>query len=221
MGINIILFYEKRGMMFTFNQNEKKTCGLLFRKAIYFAIMVALIFGIRFCSFRYRIGTFQEFGIIENIQLTLLGLATFVFAVEGLLFKKENALLFIFASFTLFALCRELDSYFEINFPSISWKFAFLFPILALIYLYYKRKTFKDVLFQFFKMPAFDLFFMAVCLFALAQCFGHRPMITAVLPKNVDTRYVRRIFEEGTEVICYLWIFLISIELFFNIKRKN
>ena len=208
-------------MMISFNQNEKKMCWQLFRKAIYFSIMVALIFAIRFWAFHYRMQTFQEFGIVENIQLTLLAFSAFVFAGEGLLFKKERALLFTFSAFCLFVLCRELDSYFEINLPAVSWKFAFLFPAIALINLYRDRKTLKETLFRFFKMPSFDLLFMAVCIFALAQCFGHRPMIDAVLPQKVDTRYVRRLFEEGTEVVSYLWILLSSFELYFNLKRKD
>ena len=56
---------------------------------------------------------------------------------------------------------------------------------------------------------------------ALAQALGHRPFISAVLGPEIDSRAVRRIFEEGSETIGYFLIFLSSIECYFDFRSKE
>lgn len=208
--------------MLSFTKDEKYVCLQLLRAAIYVFLMAGLIFLFRFFAFRFKAFAFQEYGIIETIQLLLLAVSATVFMFEAFFFRIQRSLLFLFASLCMFAFCRELDSYFDTIIPYVSWKFAFLFPFAALVSLYRNREQARAPLFQFLKSPAFWLMFMGVCIgIILAQCFGHRPMVAAVLGAGSDARLARRIFEEGTESIGYFWILLSSVEFYFNFKRSK
>ena len=208
--------------MFSLSGDEKKVCRQLVRLGVYFFLMAGLIFLFRFFAFRFKSFAFQEFGIIETIQLILLASSSLCFAVESLLFVKQRPLLLLFSSLCIFAFCRELDSYFDLAFPSISWKFAFLFPIIALANVYNSRSQMRGQLLQFFKSPSFFLMFMGICIgIVLAQCLGHRPMVAAVLGKGSDARLARRIFEEGAEAVGYFWILISSFEFYFNFKKQK
>ena len=198
-------------------QTIKRFC----RQAAYFWLAVAGTVSLYFVADKYRTATFEEFGIVENIQLGLLIISAGIFTIEAFIFKKHSAVLYFLASLCALGACRELDSFFDSNLPIISWKFGFLFPIAATIGLYRHRKDTRESVFYFLETPAFNLMFTAILIgLALAQVLGHRSFIAAALGNKADARAIRRVLEEGSEVVAYFLIFLSTIECYFSFKKK-
>ena len=200
---------------------ETQVFAKTLRQIVYFALTVVAIMSLYVLADKYHQKTFQEFGIVENIQLGLLILSAGVFTVEAFIIKKHSAILLFLASLCALGASRELDSFFDNNLPIISWKFGFLFPVAALINLYRQREKARVSLFQFLETPAFNLMFTAVLIaLALAQVLGHRSFIAAILGNDNYARAARRILEEGTEVVAYFLIFLSTVECYFSLKKK-
>ena len=202
-------------------QSEKQMAIVLMRHFIYFCLTIGFIFFIHLLTKIYRNYTFIEFGIVENVQLILLFLSGFIFVLYACLWPTERPLFFTLSSLCFFAVCRELDSFFDKALPMISWKF-FLFPLSAGIYVVCYWRTSRKLLFEFVKTPAFNLMLTALLLcIPVAQIFAHRPFIAIALGTETDARSVRRLIEEGLEVIGYFLIFLSTIECYFSVIRKK
>ena len=209
------------GLIMFLTAQETQVLGKFCRQMVYFGLTIVAILFLYFLADYYHEETFREFGVVENIQLGLLSLSAILFAGEAVCLKKHSAVLWFLASLCALGACRELDSFFDTNLPIISWKFGFLFPIAATINLYRQRKAARNSLFYFLETPAFNLMFTAVLIgLALAQVLGHRKFIAAVLGEEVNARAVRRILEEGTEVIAYFLILLSTVECYFSFKKK-
>ena len=67
---------------------ETKTINRFCRQAVYFWLAVIAIISLYFLADKYQTTTFQEFGIVENIQLGLLIISAGVFTIEALIFKN-------------------------------------------------------------------------------------------------------------------------------------
>ena len=200
---------------------ETHILGKFCRQVVYFGLTIIGIFSLYLIADSYREETFEEFGIVENIQLALLMLSAVILSVEAICIKKHSALLWFLASLCALGACRELDSFFDKNLPVISWKFGFLFPMASMINLWRQRENARILLFQFLDTPAFNLMFTAVLIgLALAQVLGHRKFIAAALGEEVNARAVRRILEEGIEVVAYFLILLSTLECYFSFKKK-
>ena len=65
--------------------------------------------------------TFDENGILENLQLGELLLACVLFLIIFFHRKSFRILSIVFASLCAFAACRELDNFFAGNIPLIGW----------------------------------------------------------------------------------------------------
>ena len=125
----------------------------------------------------------------------------------------------------LFACCRELDKFFDNYLGFVSWKFCYIFPVLALIYAYRHKNNIGDNIFSFCASPAFYMMCCAmIVIIPLAQCIGHNPFIADVMGKY-RVADIKELFEESCETIGYFIIFLASIETGFNLlslkKNKN
>ena len=203
-------------------QSEKKTNDLLIRQFVYFCITIGFIFFIHVLTKIYPGYAFVEFGIIENVQLILLFLSGSILALYACFLSVERPLFWALSSLCFFAVCRELDSFFDKALPIISWKFGFLFPLAAGIYAIRHWQDARKMFFDFVKTPAFNLMLMALLICVpVAQVLGHRPFIAAALGTETDARAVRRLIEEGLEVIGYFLIFLSTIECYFSVIRKK
>ncbi len=193
-----------------------------FRQMLYFIFSLGFVFFLRVLSAFYRDKTFLEHGIVENLQLLLLSLGAFSFLFQGLINKKFRPLLYAFSSLFLFALCRELDSFFEKNIFFIGWKFAYLFPLLSGIYLYTKRKRLKNILLLFCTSPVFYMMCTAMFIFIpLAQAIGNRGFIASVLPDASDVILMRRFIEESGEIMAYFILLLSSLEFYISFIYKS
>ena len=200
---------------------EKNVLGKACRQMFYFGLTIVAILSLYPLANLYHAETFQEFGLVENIQLGLLITSAFIFIGESFVLKKHSAILLFLASLCILGACRELDSFFDKNLPVISWKFGFLFPIAAVINLYRQRKNARESFFHFLETPAFNLMFTAVLIgLALAQVLGHRKFIETVIGEGMNARIVRRLLEEGAEVIAYFLILLSSVECYFSFRKK-
>lgn len=201
---------------------EKRILFNCLRQAIYFVCCMLFALSLRLSAKYYGDATFKEFGIIENIQLGLLTLSSFSFFLLSFLSKKFKPLLMLFSALCLFAFCRELDAFFEKILPIISWKFCYIFPIFAAIYLFKTRKTLKKQLLLFCSSPAFYIMCTAMIIFIpIAQTIGNRAFISNVLPEATDIITIRRFIEESGEIIAYFLLFLASIEFYISLIFKK
>lgn len=191
------------------------------RRVAYFFLTLGLVFALYALAERYHEMTFREFGIVENIQFSLLLLSAGGFVADAFLIPKQKPLFLFLASLCMLGACREMDSFFDFHLPIVSWKFGFLFPCAALLNLYRHRKNIRASLFYFMETSAFNLMFTAVIIgLALAQALGHRSFIATVLGTETHARAVRRILEEGAEVVAYFLILLSTIECYFNFRKR-
>jgi len=201
---------------------EQKILYQTIRFVLYFALICTLSILIWGLSSIYHKETFLEYGIIENIQFLLLLFTGCIFWAESYFLKEKGPLLLLFASLCFLAFCRELDGLFDSLLPIISWKFGFLFPILALSNLYRHRKKMRPIVFSFLKTPTFYLMFTAtiICI-PVAQCLGHKPMLATIMDNANDVWLARRIIEESLEIIGYFLLLLSTIECYINLTQKK
>ena len=201
--------------------SEKETFFQVIRQAVYLALMVGGAFALRGLTSHYLKNTFWEYGIVENIQLGLLLLTAAWFAVNAFVLKQGRGLFSLFAGFCLLASCREMDNYFVGKLPVIGWKFGYLFPLIGLVILGRDRGRARNSLFYFLKTPAFQMMCLVAVLLIVGETLGHRPLIEEAYGKKIDSRAVRRIFEEGIELMAYLLLLLSSVECTFNFLKKK
>lgn len=203
-------------------QEQASKVYVCLRYLIYFALTVGFAYSLHLLAAFYHGKTFVEHGIVENLQIACLWLSTFIFSIQIVLLKKHRALLILFASFCCFASIRELDSFFEIVLPLISWKFACLFPIGAIGYLIYDRKQAAKSITDFIGTPAFSLMTTLMFVFiAVAQVIGNKELILNSNPGLQDAKLIRRLLEEGTELIAYFLLVLSSVEVYFSMKSQD
>lgn len=202
-------------------QSEKNIISRVCRQFIYFVLIFAFIFGLHFLARIYGADTFEENGVVENIQLALLLFSSFSFLWLVDSNKKFDTVLFLLSSCSLLAACRELDSTFDRLIPFIHWKFAFIFPLMAIAYACKNLARLKKGLFKFFSMPSFDMMYLTVILILpVAQCIGHGPFVESVLGDKRDAD-IKEFCEESMEVVGYFLIFLSVIEMYFNLKEEK
>ena len=141
--------------MIKFTNKEKTVFAKTFRQTLYFILTFSFIFIIHAIADKYKSKTFDEHSIVENIQLTFLVLSGWIFVINGIFHKKFRPVLFLLASLSFLASCRELDMFFDKQVPIISWEVGFLFPICAMIYAYKNKRTVRNTLIEFYSSPSF------------------------------------------------------------------
>ena len=203
-----------------FTKTEFNTIYITIRQFLYFVATFLFILLVNVIAQHYKTSTFEEHGIVENMQISFLLSSGIVFFVNTFHDKQMRAVSYILASFCFFASCRELDSFFDKLIPVISWKFGYFFPLLAGIYGFLTlNSTIKSAL-QFLASPSFLMMCCAIIIILpIAQCIGHRPLITATLG-NRNVANIKQLFEECCELIGYFIILLSSIEYNINFHKK-
>lgn len=206
-------------------KEEQRNLHIATRQFLYFVITFAFVGFIYLLAKNFGTQTFNENGVIENIQLIFLLSSVIIFSYCALTEEKWKEMSLLLASVALLASCRELDKVFDRTIPVISWKFAYLFIIVAIFYAWKNyKKTLKTIL-HFFGMSSFYIMCIAVVMILpVAQCIGHRPVITAALGPHFtksDIVVIKELFEEALEVVGYLLILLSSVEYKINIKERK
>ena len=192
------------------------------RQGFYFFLCILFALSLRILANYFKAETFKEFGVVENLQIVILSLSAVSFGFLAYLSQKFRPLLIAFSSLFLFAICRELDAFFDTHIPFISWKFCYLFPFLSGLYLFQKRKKLKKILLLFCTSPAFYIMCSAMIVFIpLAQAIGNKSFISTVLPDAHDVILMRRFFEESGEVLAYFLLFLSSVEFYISLIHKK
>lgn len=165
--------------------------------------------------------TFDENGILENLQLGELLLACALFFCVSFICKNFHNLGVVFASLCAFAACRELDSFFDDHIPLIGWKFAFLFVVLAIGYAMKNWRKTREELLLFFRHPSFPMMCCAMSvIIPVAQCIGHRSFVVNVLQvEHVGS--IKEFIEESIETVGYFILICSAIELFWHSRQSN
>ena len=200
--------------------DEKKTVFSLMRWTIYFCILMCCVFSMWHFASIYKESSFEEYGIVENLQLLILITSALSFFVQSFFKTPYRGLSLLLSSFCVLACCRELDAWLD-ELWILGWKFAVIFPVLAFIYIYYHFNEFRKSLVSFCSSSAFFIMYAAVIIILpVAQCVGHKSFFEDALGPITDPRLVRRLFEESIEYIGYMLIFLSSIEFYLTVVKN-
>lgn len=201
---------------------EKQTLFRLCRHVLYIAVQMGVVFTMWGLGAVYRQDLIEEYGVLENLQLLVLGVTAAILLGEAARHTRYRAILFALAMCIIAAFVREQDAFFDEHLPVISWKFCFLFPILGAAVLWKQICRDREPLFDFFRSSSFGIMLMAfITIVPLAQCLGHRHFIIDVLGTEEDPRLIRRFLEEPFELMGYLQIMLAAIEFYFELLRKR
>lgn len=201
--------------------DEKRTAFSLMRWTIYFCILMGCVFSMWYFADLFKGQTFEEYGIVENLQLIILGVSALSFGVQSLFKTPYRGLSLFLGSLCLTACCREMDAWFD-ELWIFGWKFALIFPVLAIIYNCRHFTEFRKCMVDFCSSPAFFMMYAtAIVILPVAQCIGHRSFFADALGPIADPRLVRRLFEESIEYIGYTLLFLSSIEFYINLIKNT
>ena len=201
---------------------EKKTLFFLMRQGIYFTFLILCALSMWGLADIYHAGLFEEYGVVENMEVVLLLGTFFVFGVWLFLFKKDRILSLCLMVLPLAAACRELDAFFDELLPVIGWRFAWIFPVSATIYALFHFNQLRPSLVRFINSPAFYLMMMAmVIIVPIAQCIGHKNLIISITGTTENARILRRLFEESIELEGYFLIFFSSFEYYFSFLKSD
>ena len=201
--------------------DEKKTVFSLMRYTVYFCILMECVFLMWHFAETFKEITFEEYAIVENLQLILLFLTSVLFLIQSVFKTHYRALSLFLGSLCLMAGCRELDSWFD-ELWIFGWKFALIFPAFSLIYIYYHLNDFRKSLIEFCSSSAFFMMYsVAIVILPVAQCTGHKTFFVNVLGSGVEPRLVRRLFEESLEFIGYTLLLLSCIEYYIVLVRDK
>lgn len=210
--------------MLQLTQTEKTTINTAIRMCVYFALLIVTTVGVWKLARVWGVDTFDENGIIENIQCAILIITAVMFTIIACCHKSVRMAIMCLVALCILGLCREQDAWFDAHLPILSWRIGYFFPALAVVCGLWHFKSFKKQVIELLRTPAVSLMFCAmVMVIPCAQCIGHRPLIAAVMvdDNSVEVFAVRRMIEETGELLGYLLIFLAAIELIFNLKKSS
>lgn len=193
------------------------------RKIIYVFLLSLNVFVLWHLAKAYSTELVAEHGLIENLQLGMLIITTISFGMQAFFNRIHRTVLLLLCSLCAAACIRELDAYFEAIFPVISWKFCWIFPIVAIIYNLIHRKCAIDALISFLRSNCFNMLVTAIIIIIpLAQLLGHRSFLNDLMEHpGVNTYLLRRIMEEPIELMGYLQILLASIEFYIEAQLRK
>lgn len=158
-------------------------------------------------------GIFRENALIENIQIFLLLIGAISFGWQAKKYAELRPILLLLGSGCLLAICRELDDLFGKVLPFIHWKFGFLFSVVAIIYVYFHRKI---TWYTFFSLVRFPMLVVLGVLVAILLPLSELVEKGWFAPLFETGMNVEIVYEEIIEVVCYLLIFISSLEIHFN-----
>lgn len=208
-------------MKHTIERDEAIAPLAIGRQLIYIIIQTLSIVAMWTLGRIYGAETVSEFGAIEMIQLAVLVVGTILFLSEAFFSPEYRPILIFLSSLCLAAIIRENDSFFDECLPVISWKFCWVFPACALLFLYLCRSGLKSPLFSFLRSGSFYMLLMAtVLIIPIAQCVGHRSFIADIMGcSGEDAGLFRRCIEEPLELVGYIQIMLAAIEMHIELLR--
>lgn len=198
-------------------KDEKKVLGTQVRQMVYVGMLFISTIMVWKMASVHGADSMWEYGIVENCQLVVLAAALVVFLIKSRC-REHRPLMLFMASLVAAALIRENDSYFDHLIPIISWKFCFIFPLLALANMYKHRQEVRGSLLVFLQSTPFYMLLCAVIvILPVAQCVGHRSFIMDAM--GIDDVHLamlaRRTVEETLELLGYIQILMAGIECYF------
>lgn len=203
---------------------EKDEVGTILsigRQFVYIVIQTLAIVGMWKLGRMYGEETVSEFGAIEMIQLAVLGVGAVLFMAEAFFSREYRPILLFLSSLCIAAIVRENDAFFDECLPVVSWKFCWVFPACALLYMYQCRSGLGFSLFSFLRSNSFYMLLMAAALIIpIAQCVGHRSFLVDLMGSGrEDAGFFRRCIEEPLELVGYVQIVLAAVEMHIELLR--
>ncbi len=201
--------------------SEKTTFWSATRQLLYCAGCFVMIFLEYAIATIYKDRTFDENGIMENLQLGELLFACALFCIIALRQKTFTKLSLFFASLCAFAACREMDNLLDDRIPAVGWKIAFIFIAAAVIYALKHWKCTREELFKFLSHPSFIMMCFAVTtIIPIAQCVGHKSFVINVLQME-HVGSIKEFIEESIETIGYFILLCSAVELLCHPNKQT
>lgn len=204
------------------NQELLRELGAPLRQLVYVAVLLLASILLWCLGAHYHDALVQENGVLENAQLLILAFAAAGYAAEACVSLRFRPLLFMLSALCAAAFVRELDAFFDVCLPLISWKFCWLFPAAALWGLWRARRSLREPFMLFLRSRSYHMMLGAfVIAVPLAQCIGHRSFVADVLGSAADhSLLIRRFLEEPFELMGYLLLLMAVCEFYWEFLRS-
>lgn len=200
---------------------KKEDIAPAIRHFLYLVGAFGLSFFQHFMAEIFHEATYADGAIIENLQIVFLVISLLVFLYVGFKFLKYQCISLVLSSLCAFAVCREMDNWFDEVLPCVSWRIGFVFLLLAGYFVKKHWKKFLLEIVSFIRTTPFSMLCdSAIIILPIAQLIGHKQFLMNVMPDYLDSiSSVKEIFEESLETFGYFLILCAAIELFLQCKK--
>lgn len=194
----------------------------LIRFGIYTLLLLLLGGFLNYVAGMEDIRQFKEGGIVEWLQLVVLGMSAGVmFAAARRRVPGTKIFPIITAFVTLLAMVRECDALLDQALPTGGWQApAAVLVVTAFLLAWYNRDTFGRQLKQLSQTSTFTLMWAGLAVVIYGQLTGHGPFLEPLLGDDYARNY-KRLLEECLEMLGYFMLFAGSIELFFETRDQS
>lgn len=199
---------------------------LALRLALRFIIYTVVIFGLAFALAKAIENgggheLFAENATLEWAQFGMLFVSALGVLVVGLKIPVFREALVVLACWLGFAAIRELDMILDQVVPVVGWKFAMALPVIGLVIVLARWKTYWQQATRFLMMPTFYVFWAGfIVAVPIAQLIGHGPSLEALMGEAYNFQFKRAIEESG-ELLGYLIICLASVECMIDVIAQH
>ncbi len=167
------------------------------------------------------ISDFREGAVVENLQLTILAIASIIAFGAGKV-RSGSPLLLLLSGLTLIALIRELDRWLDLVIPLVGWQGPAVAALLVSVIMVWKDKsTLLSEFKAFCSGRSFGVLWAgAIVAVPFAQLVGHSDFLEAIMGDDYDRSY-KRVIEETGEFAGYLIIALGIFETVLDVRRRR
>jgi len=205
------------------NQIEKILVRSTMVKIILYGCLVAGICLIIFIDGQWPLTgkrKFLEISYTEFTQEILLLLIAILFWITGTRTHLNRSFALLMSGFAALALCREFDFFCDCVFDGC-WKIPAMMVVIGFGYLVYRYKdNFIGDAAEFIKRPEFGILLAGfLTVFVFSRLFGCRILWESVMAEGY-MRCIRKMAEEGLELLGYLFIAFAAVE-YYLFKKKQ
>ena len=164
---------------------------------------------------------FHEGSPLEWIQFGTLVSTACIFLLAARRITARREILILLATVALLGSIRELDAYFDKFMPSFGWQLPFFgIGVPAVVLAWKVRARLAPQLRALAAHRASVLMWGATMLaIPFGQMIGHGDFLESLLGDNYH-RSMKRIVEESSETMGYLWILLASVDWTLDLRAK-
>jgi len=190
------------------------------RYFIYAVVVAGLAASLPALLRRRGLGVFTDGSVVEWAQFTLLGALVGMVLWMAVRWERMRRVSVLLCSLLAFAATREMDYRLD-EVPVVGWKFAYLWPLGAIVYGLTDRATLWRELDAFVRTRAFAVFWAGLLLAVpVGQLVGHTELLVEILGDGFDHHFKHAI-EEILETFGYLVIAIACMEYGVELEERD